>query len=75
MEPTGNGIGGDLFAIVWDPRTSELYGLNASGRSPQGLSLEALKAELDSLAQADVVERGRRDPAVGTSARLGAGRR
>ncbi len=44
MEPTGNGIGGDLFAIVWDPRTQELSGLNASGRSPQGLSLEAMRA-------------------------------
>jgi gamma-glutamyltranspeptidase/glutathione hydrolase len=40
MEPTGNGIGGDLFAIVWDADTQKLYGLNASGRSPQGLSRE-----------------------------------
>ena len=40
MEPTGNGIGGDLFAIVWDAETEQLYGLNASGRSPQNLSLE-----------------------------------
>ncbi|MEO0473742.1 MAG: gamma-glutamyltransferase, partial [Bacteroidota bacterium] len=39
MEPTGNGIGGDLFAIVWDAKTKQLYGLNASGRSPQSLSL------------------------------------
>ena len=37
MEPTGNGIGGDLFAIVWDARTGKLHGLNASGRSPAGL--------------------------------------
>ena len=29
MEPTGNGIGGDLFAIVWDNETQKLYGLNA----------------------------------------------
>ena len=43
MEPTGNGIGGDLFAIIWDPETEQLYGLNASGRSPQGLSLEELR--------------------------------
>ena len=34
MEPTGNGMGGDLFAIVWDPKTNKLHGLNASGRSP-----------------------------------------
>ena len=38
MEPTGNGIGGDLFAIVWDAKTQSLYGLNASGRSPRSLS-------------------------------------
>ena len=46
MEPTGNGIGGDLFAIVWDPETEEVVGLNASGRSPQSLSYDALKQEL-----------------------------
>ncbi len=46
MEPTGNGIGGDLFAIVWDPKTQKLYGLNASGRSPKGRSYEALRERL-----------------------------
>lgn len=40
MEPTGCGIGGDLFAIVWDPKTKKLHGLNASGPSPQSLSLD-----------------------------------
>jgi gamma-glutamyltranspeptidase/glutathione hydrolase len=40
MEPTGSGIGGDLFAIVWDAKTKQLHGLNASGRSPRSLSLE-----------------------------------
>lgn len=40
VEPTGNGIGGDLFAIVWDAESRKLYGLNASGRSPYSLSLE-----------------------------------
>ena len=40
VEPTGNGIGGDLFAIIWDAETQKLYGLNASGRSPQSLSLD-----------------------------------
>ncbi len=38
-EPTGNGIGGDLFAIVWNAESEELLGLNASGRSPYDLSL------------------------------------
>ena len=46
MEPTGNGIGGDLFAIVWDPKTEKLYGLNASGRSPMGQTLDQLKNNL-----------------------------
>lgn len=40
MEPTGSGIGGDLFAIVWDAESQQLYGLNASGRSPQNLTRE-----------------------------------
>jgi gamma-glutamyltranspeptidase/glutathione hydrolase len=40
MEPTGNGIGGDLFAIVWDAESKKLYGLNASGRSPYDLTRE-----------------------------------
>lgn len=44
MEPTGCGIGGDLFAIVWDPATGRLYGLNASGRAPMGRDLAALAA-------------------------------
>lgn len=40
VEPTGSGIGGDLFAIVWNAETKRLYGLNASGRSPQSLTLD-----------------------------------
>jgi gamma-glutamyltranspeptidase/glutathione hydrolase len=40
MEPTGSGIGGDLFAIVWDADQKELTGLNASGRAPQAMTLE-----------------------------------
>lgn len=39
MEPTGNGIGGDLFAIVWDPRSQRLHGYDGSGRSPRALTL------------------------------------
>ncbi len=37
MEPTGNGVGGDLFAIVWDPKSGKLFGFNGSGRSPKSL--------------------------------------
>ena len=40
MEPTSNGLGGDLFAIVWDAKSKSLHGLNASGRSPKSLSRE-----------------------------------
>ncbi len=40
MEPTGCGIGGDLFAIIWDARENKLHGLNASGRSPSSLTLQ-----------------------------------
>ena len=43
MEPTGNGIGGDLFAIVWDPKAKQLYGYNGSGRAPMGRSLDELR--------------------------------
>ena len=43
MEPTGCGIGGDLFAIVWDAEKKELTGLNGSGRSPQSLTLDYFK--------------------------------
>ncbi|MBU0755242.1 MAG: gamma-glutamyltransferase [Planctomycetes bacterium] len=43
MEPVANGIGGDLFAIVWDAKTQKLYGLNASGRSPYLLTIDEVK--------------------------------
>jgi gamma-glutamyltranspeptidase/glutathione hydrolase len=46
MEPISNGVGGDLFAIVYDAKTKKLYGLNASGRSPLGLGYDQMKAEL-----------------------------
>ena len=44
MEPTGCGVGGDLFAIVWDAKTQKLYGLNGSGRSPKSMTLDTLKS-------------------------------
>lgn len=47
MEPTANGIGGDLFAIVWDPKTAKLHGLNACGRSPLALTADKVKPEPD----------------------------
>ena len=43
MEPTGCGIGGDLFALVWEAGAKRLHGLNASGRSPGSLTLERLR--------------------------------
>ena len=50
MEPTGCGIGGDFFAIVWDASKQELTGLNASGRSPRSLDLQYFKDQgLDSI--------------------------
>jgi gamma-glutamyltranspeptidase/glutathione hydrolase len=58
MEPTGNGVGGDLFAIVWDARSGKLHGLNASGRSPQSLSLAKLREELRKLNSKTIPPRG-----------------
>ena len=58
MEPTGNGVGGDLFAIVWDAKTQKLYGLNASGRSPQSLTLAKLREELRKLNSKTIPPRG-----------------
>ena len=43
MEPVSNGIGGDLFAIVWDAKSKRLYGLNASGRSPYLLDIDKVR--------------------------------
>jgi gamma-glutamyltranspeptidase/glutathione hydrolase len=49
MEPVSNGIGGDLFAIVYSAKENKLYGLNGSGRSPFSLSYDQMKAELTKL--------------------------
>ncbi|HSC60846.1 MAG TPA: gamma-glutamyltransferase family protein [Rhizomicrobium sp.] len=47
MQPVLNGIGGDLFAIVYDPKTHKLYGYNGSGRSPKGRDLAKMTAEVE----------------------------
>src|SRR5580704_12812887 len=44
-EPMMNGIGGDLFAIYWEASTGKLYGLNASGWAPQGLTIDHLESK------------------------------
>jgi gamma-glutamyltranspeptidase / glutathione hydrolase len=58
MEPTGSGVGGDLFAIVWDAKTKQLYGLNGSGRSPRSLTLAKLREELRKLGTQHIPPRG-----------------
>src|SRR5258706_260343 len=45
VEPMMNGIGGDLFAIVYDAKANKLYGLNASGWAPRGLTIEFLRKQ------------------------------
>src|SRR5437764_9192698 len=49
MEPVSNGIAGDLFAIIYSAKENKLYGINGSGRSPLGLSYDAMKSELAKL--------------------------
>ncbi|HEY2342196.1 MAG TPA: gamma-glutamyltransferase, partial [Chthoniobacteraceae bacterium] len=58
MEPMSCGPGGDLFAIVYDAKTKKLYGLNASGRSQLGLSLEAMQARLEALQRTTIPPTG-----------------
>lgn len=43
VEPTMNGVGGDLFAMVYDPKTASVHGLNASGRAGAGATLQAFQ--------------------------------
>ena len=58
MEPVSNGIGGDLFAIVYSAKEKKLYGINGSGRSPLGLSYDAMKSELAKLHSETIPPRG-----------------
>lgn len=60
VEPTGNGIGGDLYAIVWDPETQQLYGYNGSGRAPKAATLA------DAQAKADQFKEGKALPSYGS---------
>ena len=47
MEPTANGLGGDLFAILWDPKAKRVVGLNASGRAPLALTIDKVPPDQD----------------------------
>src|SRR5262245_15480864 len=58
MEPVSNGVGGDLFAIVYIAKENKLYGINGSGRSPLGLSYNAMKSELAKLHRETIPPRG-----------------
>jgi gamma-glutamyltranspeptidase / glutathione hydrolase len=58
MEPVSNGIGGDLFAIVYSAKENKLYGINGSGRSPLGLSYDTMKSELAKLHSETIPPRG-----------------
>lgn len=58
MEPVSCGVGGDLFAIVYSAGDNKLYGLNASGRSPLGLSFDQMQAELAKLKRTTIPPHG-----------------
>src|SRR5438128_3347414 len=58
MEPVSNGIGGDLFAIIYIAKENKLYGMNGSGRSPRGLSYEQMRATLDKLNRKTIPPQG-----------------
>src|SRR5437773_9492148 len=58
MEPVSNGVGGDLFAIVYSAKDNKLYGINGSGRSPLGLSYEQMKDELAKLGRETIPPHG-----------------
>ena len=45
IEPMMNGIGGDLLAIVWDPKEKKVYAINASGWSPKAETIDAMKTK------------------------------
>ena len=66
MQPVLNGIGGDLFAIVYDPKTKKLYGYNGSGRAAMGRDLAMMKAKVDAAYRKAGMETKPHIPPVGS---------
>ncbi|MGH6870952.1 MAG: gamma-glutamyltransferase family protein [Rhizomicrobium sp.] len=66
MQPVLNGIGGDLFAIVYDPKTHKLYGYNGSGRAPMGRDLARMTAEVEAAYKRAGMEPKAHIPPVGS---------
>ncbi|HUB85751.1 MAG TPA: gamma-glutamyltransferase, partial [Rhizomicrobium sp.] len=66
MQPVLNGIGGDLFAIVYDPKTHKLYGYNGSGWSPKGRDLAKMTAEVEAAYKKAGMEPKAHIPPVGS---------
>ncbi len=66
MQPVLNGIGGDLFAIVYDPKTHKLYGYNGSGRSAKGRDLARMTAEVEAAYKKAGMEPKAHIPPVGS---------
>jgi gamma-glutamyltranspeptidase / glutathione hydrolase len=66
MQPVLNGIGGDLFAIVYDPKTGKLYGYNGSGRAAQGRDLAKMRAEVEAAYKRAGMEPKEHIPPVGS---------
>jgi gamma-glutamyltranspeptidase/glutathione hydrolase len=66
MQPVLNGIGGDLFAIVWDPATHQLYGYNGSGPAARSRSLEKMRAEVAAACRKAGLPQTNHIPSVGS---------
>src|SRR5690242_15336084 len=66
MQPVLNGIGGDAFAIVWDPKTHKLYGYNGSGPSAKGRDLAKMQAEVKAAYKKAGLPYEAHTPAVGS---------
>src|ERR1700742_5078338 len=66
MQPVLNGIGGDLFAIVYDPKTHKLYGYNGSGRAAMGRDLARMQAEVEAAYKKAGMEPKAHIPPVGS---------